>query len=93
MFFSDNWSCHPNELRCGIGTPVCISPHVICDGVDDCSDGKDEESQLCGKFLEEADFILFYFGDIISSSYTMPATYLYISKLISLKTYSDYCAK
>ena len=80
-------------FQCGNGTPVCISPHAICDGVKDCSDGKDEESELCGKFLEEADFSLLYFGDIISSSYTMPITYLYIPKLISLKTNSYYCAK
>ena len=66
LVFSDDWLCPPNELKCGSGTPVCISPHVICDGVDDCSDGKDEESKLCGKFFEEAHFSLLHLGDIIN---------------------------
>ena len=45
----DTWRCQIEELQCGSGTPVCVSSYAVCDGIEDCIDGKDEDAELCGE--------------------------------------------
>ena len=48
---SENWICNKDAFTCQKGNPKCISPEQTCNEFDDCSDGSDENSELCGLFL------------------------------------------
>ena len=40
--------CTDDEFECRNGN--CVTAGVICDNVDDCRDGSDESSDICGEF-------------------------------------------
>ena len=45
----DTWRCQIEELQCGSGKPVCVPSYAVCDGIRDCVNGTDEDSNLCGE--------------------------------------------
>ena len=49
LYYLDTWSCKSDEFRCGSGTPVCLFSDDVCDGIDDCMEGKDEDPGMCGE--------------------------------------------
>ena len=44
-----NWTCRGDELQCDSGKPVCVPSYAVCDGIRDCMNGTDENSNLCGE--------------------------------------------
>jgi len=50
--------CHPAEFRC-FDNKKCVKLPVLCDTVDDCDDGSDEDKkEICGQC--RTDYITFY---------------------------------
>ena len=48
---SATWDCDDEKFTCGIGLPRCILQTRTCNNLIDCSDGKDEDAELCGKYV------------------------------------------
>ena len=49
----ENWKCNRDNwdmFNCGQGIPKCITNSQKCNGYKDCTDGRDEISELCGEF-------------------------------------------
>ena len=41
--------CKADEFNCAKGVPSCIPKNWVCDGEQECLDGRDEEMDLCGE--------------------------------------------
>ena len=50
-YFSVEVNCNENYFNCSIGKLQCIPRLWVCDGDGDCTDGSDEEKELCGLLL------------------------------------------
>ena len=50
LHISGNWICNKDAFTCGQGSPKCISLQQTCNEFDECSDGSDEKTELCGSF-------------------------------------------
>ena len=58
--FSAEVNCNENYFNCSIGKLQCIPRLWVCDGDGDCTDGSDEEKELCGLLLIKIESFLVY---------------------------------
>ena len=44
-----NITCTTEDFNCATGAPSCIPKTWVCDGEKECTDGSDEEHELCSE--------------------------------------------
>ena len=49
LTFPDEENCNNSNFNCSIGSSKCIPWLWVCDGDEDCVDGRDEADATCGK--------------------------------------------
>ena len=48
VYFLVEVNCGINDFNCSLGNLDCIPWLWVCDGDEDCSDGRDESNATCG---------------------------------------------
>lgn len=81
-------SCEIGHIKCGDGLQ-CVQKSALCDGKEDCSDGSDEEEEMCKGKLKEINYCKFVEVVIlcVSCSFCTISSFLY-SSYITLKRIS-----